>query len=213
MFSTEFGIKAVAYRDIVLVTRSGKPAMVFRGSSFIRSLDVIIRKSAGENRSSLKDRWIRKDRVGVYLIDNQDILYLFKWSDIDENNLKNKIQIETNVENFYVSHKRITVLQKTGKLIIPSKLLLKLSTVKENAKWSTVVHTESHWIVSGDLDGQAIIASITRALKPQIPLTPSIDPSTPFHRCNTIFSLTPISTSRKATVLLPIEQSGGCHLI
>ena len=96
---------------------------------------------------------------------------MFKWSDIDENNLKNKIQIETNVENFYVSQKRITVLQKTGNLIIPSKLSLKLSTVKENAKWSTVVPTESHWIVSGDLDGQAIIASITRALKPQSPLT------------------------------------------
>ena len=99
------------------------------------------------------------------------------------------------------------MLQQAGKLIV-KKISGKIQVVHKNsqqARWTIVIRSAKHWIVSGDLDGQAIIRSVAKDIffnKALIVPTQSA-----------MYCLKSVASRAGRSVLLACERDGHCHLI
>ena len=112
---------------------------------------------------SIRGRYELQVGQTVYAVDDDNDLYRIEWRDIKDGYYRRSL-VKSNVENFYVD-------SLLGMATVNVDLSLSLDSgtevdlrqkVESQAKWTIVTCVAKCWIVSGDLDGQAIIASITK---------------------------------------------------
>jgi len=107
----------------------------------------------------------------LYIIGNNEDLVNFKWSDLKQGNFDNKVIVDANVSDFYCDKKGVAILKTDGTLKLPDGTLTDLKKIHAEAKWTLVTKAANHWIVSGDYNDQAILASVDKKGLPSEPLS------------------------------------------
>ena len=104
------------------------------------------------------------------------------------------------------------MIGKDGKLTLPKLIVVDLEPITNKSKPSIVIKLANHWIVSGDLDGQAIIASFSDTGKlcsrVTIEMTSSKSRDTAMMYC-----LQTVVVDRGRAVALAVERKGCSHLL
>ena len=148
----------------------------------------------------------------MYIIDEEEILYHMAWSDIMNGGQIKKTLIASQIEDFFAAANGLGMIGKDGKLTLPEGKVIDLETVMNKSMPSIVIKLANHWIVSGDLDGQAIIASFSDSGKlcsrATIDMTSSKSRDTAM-----MYSLQTVVVERRSAVMLAVEREGCCHLL
>ena len=123
-----------------------------------------------------------------------------------------KALIARNIEDFFAAANGIGMIGKDGKLTLPKGRIVELETNLKKAKNLILIKVAKHWIVSGDLDGQAIIASFSDTGKlcsrVTIDMTSSQSRDTAMMYC-----LQTVAVDRRRAVALAVEREGCSHLL
>ena len=205
------GVKSLLNEDIVVTLFCGlTPMHVFKDKTIIGTVDVKGRQTNCANGYPITDRWIQELYDDIFIIDIQMSLYRLKWSDIKQGKYDRKSLVDTQVEDFYATKDRLAILKMDGTLNLGIRRL-DLRTIRPEAAkimWTIVIRAARHWIVSGDLDGQAIIASINDKTTFRRSLTINTQA---FYR--NMHSLHTVIDRRSASVMLACERDGFSHLL
>ena len=209
------GIKSLINGDIVIIVHCTKtPIAIVKGKAVIGKIDIEGRFTCCGNRYPITDRWIQERGDDIFIIDRQISLYCIKWPDIKQGKYDIKTLIDTQVEDFFAYEDKPAILKQDGVLKVGS-YNLDLRTIRPDAgiiKWSIVIRAAKHWIVSGDLDGQAIIASVNsnmvfgRSLSIEIKSN-GYEGHTGIHIIHTVID------RHRASVMLACERDGCSHLL
>ena len=158
------------------------------------------------------NRWLQQTNHSVYIRDEGDGLYHIAWSDIMNGGQIKKNLIATKIENFFASANGVAMISKDGKLLLPRGKVVDLELILNKSKPSILIKLANHWIVSGDLDGQAIIASFSDTGKlcsrVTIDMTSSKSRDTAMMYC-----LQTLAVDRGRAVALAVEREGCCRLL
>ena len=168
-----------------------------------------------------KNGWLSSEGVCkqrgdyVYFIDRVRDLKSFKWSDIigDIKGIDPKsCAIAKNVDDFVPADPMPAILTEQKLLTLPNKKIVDLKAISQHAAWAILHRIGKHWIVSGDLDGQAIIASVNDSAKIKstisVRLTSNGWPGTP-----SMFSIKTAIDRKAASFMLALERDGWSHLL
>ena len=178
-------------------------------------VDVDGRLAYCGNRYPITDRWLIERGDDIFIVDRHACLYRVKWSDIKRGEYGLKSLIDADVEDFFfVDRDKLAILKQDGVLRVGNKSL-ELRTIQPgigNMKWSLVIRAAKHWIVSGDLDGQAIIASINYnlAFRRSISIRTT---SNGYAGYTEIHSIHTVIDRHRASVMLACERDGCSHLL
>ena len=203
--------------DITLVFQFNEPVLVVQASKVIYRMGILCRSRYCKNYSTIAGRWCQETGDSVYVIDHEDYLYRIVWLDIIDGNYAKKELIDSNVEDFWVIKGSFGMIHKDGVLKLPFGKILDLKSVESNAQWTIITEAAKHWIVSGDLDGQAIIASIKSSGKVKSTLTihlTSIGIRVTIERTHaTMYTLKTVTVVRHKSIVMAFERDSICHLI
>jgi hypothetical protein len=200
--------------DLILVSRGNNPISVIRGNQVIGALETTIKCLQCKRGFYINDRWIAQFNDDLFVLNNNNNLYSFKWSDIHAGIYSNKSLVAVQIKHFLPTDQGVAVLTSLDRLTLPGIFDADLDECKTFTDWSIVIKAGKHWIVSGDLDGQAIIASINGSGKVKSTLNILMtsngydtDEYTSMH------SLTIARASKYYHVLLATEVEGCMHMI
>ena len=148
----------------------------------------------------------------MYFIDSDDNLYQIAWPNIMNGVQIKKTLIAPQIEDFFAAANGLGMIAKDGKLTLPKGKVVYLKPILNKWKPSIVIKLAKHWIVSGDLDGQAIIASFSKTGKlcsrMTIVMTSRISRYTGMMYC-----LQTVAVDRGRGVALAVEREGYSHLL
>ena len=154
----------------------------------------------------------------MYAVDDGRDMYRIEWQDIKDGQYRRSL-VKSNVESFYVdSLLGIATVNVDLTLSLDGGTEVDLrQKVESQAEWTIVTCIAKCWIVSGDLDGMAIIAAITNkgniisTLK--LKLTSNGFEHREGNKYAGIFVLRRAFVRGRRGIMLAIERDGCCHLI
>ena len=159
------------------------------------------------------DGWCQEANNGIYILNSNSILCYVRWSDIIDGEYYTKTLIDTDVESFFVAKNGVGIIYKNRKVAVPRMQMIDMNQLSKNAIWRIIVSVGGHWIVSGDLDGQAIIASISTRTRVMNSLTISRSSSESSYARIAMHSIKPLFIRRRRSVILACEHDGSLHVI
>ena len=198
-------------QDVTLIFRYDANAVVIKDGKKLAHVDITAMNMTCKNGFNLGGKWIHELGDDIYVIDNRNRLVAIGWSDIAKGIYKKKSIIDIEVADFSVTKRGIGILHTDGTLQLPGKVTTNLAALSDKAVWTIVVKAAKHWIVSGDLDGQAIIASVNSRGHFGKPLTISMT-SNGYLSHASMFCIKPIFERDDRSVILAVERDGFCHL-
>ena len=114
-----------------------------------------------KNYYDILDRYYQEYEGSVYIISRDNQLHQILWSNIHSAIYYSDV-IADNVYDFVVTKSDLNILQTDGMLKLARGRCIGLEKIDAKAKWTILIRSTKWWIVSGDLDGQAIIACISQ---------------------------------------------------
>ena len=148
----------------------------------------------------------------MYIIDQGDNLYHIAWPDNMNDGQIMKTLIASKIEDFFAAANVVGMIGKDGKLTLSKGKLIDLELTLKKIKPSILIKLANHWIVSGDLDGQAIIASFSDTGK--LSSRVAIDMTSRKSRDTAMmFCLKTVVVDRGRAVMLAVEREGCCRLL
>ena len=197
---------------VILATGFYEKVIIYKDGQSIGSIDLKCRQRLCKSRCGIINRWLQKTNESVYIIDEGDNLYHIAWSDIMNGGQINKALIAPLIEDFFAATNGVGMIGKDRKLKLPKEKVLDLEPTFNKFEPSIVIKLANHWIVSGDLDGQAIIASFSDTGKlcsrVAIDMTSSKSRDTAMMYC-----LQTVAINRRRAVMLAVEREGCCRLL
>ena len=122
-------------------------------------LDVMYKEC--KNGYVIQGRYIQQVGNVVYALDKEADLFQIKWQYIKDGQYC-KTEVGSCVKHFFVDKRlRLATIQLDDTLSLPGGSKKDLQTIDSKTEWKIVTCIAKCWIVSGDLDGQAIIAGIS----------------------------------------------------
>ena len=206
--------------DMVVVGSHFNPLGVFRDFSKVKEIRIMSRYRTCKNGEQISERWSQQRGDDIFNIDDNNRLYRLRWSDIS--NGKYLVELFANqAEDFYAArNNKMSVLYMNGLLMIDDGKKIELKTVNKKAKWTIVIRSLSRWIVSGDVDGYAVLASINNKAELEstieIKLTALANGGLYLERqilIPTMYAIKVVFHRRNRSVLLAVERDGCFHLV
>ena len=203
--------------EYMLAVRVGKPVIILKDLREIGLVDVVGKFKSCKNYQPIFGRLSQQTGNTVYVVDYEGDLYRIEWQDIKDGKY-HKTLMKTKVQHFFADKRLgLATVHTDCFLALASGTELDLrQNVDPKAIWTIVTCFAKCWIVSGDLDGQAIMASITTKggirsiLKLKLTSNGYIeDNGTPF---GGIFELRRVFIGGRRGIMLAIERDGFCHL-
>ena len=202
----------VAKEDVILITGFMQRVQVYKNDQSLCDIDLVSRQGICKSGINIMNRWLQQTSDKVYIIDSEDNLYHIAWSDIMNGGQIMKTLIAPKIEDFFVATIGVGMIGKDGNLTLPKGKVVDLEPILNKSKPSIVIKLAKHWIVSGDLDGQAIIASFSGTGKlcsrVTIDMTSRISRDTAMMYC-----LQTVAVDRGRAVVLAVEREGCSHLL
>ena len=204
--------------EYMLVVRYYRPMTIYRRLVDIGQIEFNIKFKVCKNGQLIRRRYEQQVGQTVYAVDDDNDLYRIEWQDIKDGHYRRSL-VKSNVENFCVDG-----LLGLATVNVDLSLSLDGGTevdlrqkVESQAEWTIVTCIAKCWIVSGDLDGQAIIASITNKGNIRSTLKLTLTSNGFEHREGNkyagIFVLRRAYVRGRRGIMLAIERDGCCHLI
>ena len=202
-----------------LLVRYTRPIMIVRDLHEIGEVDVYGKYKDCKNGRPIHGRWSQQIGKTVYVVDKYETLYRIEWQDIKDGIYQAKKLELNNVKHFYADQRLdLATLHTNGRLDLNGDLPIDLrKKIDSNADWTIVNSIAKCWIVSGDLDGQAIMASITN--KGDIRSTLRLKLTSNGYEDHNemayggIYALKNAYARHRRGIILAIERDGCCHLI
>ena len=95
------------------------------------------------------------------MIEVNDNLYSICWTDIEHGAHVIPKHIDSQVEDFHVTRKVMSILYKNGELKLSRSIMVESTIMPTDVKWSAVVGTSNRWIVAGDKKGHVELATLS----------------------------------------------------
>ena len=214
-------INLIVNRDLAIGVRASKSVLVLKAGVRIGVMNVKGKKSECNNKLIISNRWVQQNGDDVYMIDYCNYLYTIKWSDVHQGRHDwRRVDLQPTVADFCCTTAAgLAYLRFDGEVCLPFGKTTRLDTVKCDPKWRWTILTRAakHWIVSGDLDGQAIIASINGSGKVKsnisLRLTSNDSRSPSLRGHQSIYSITPVFDRHRRAIVMVVERLGSIHLI
>lgn len=205
---------------MVVVGSHFNPLEIFRDFSKVKEIRIMSRYRTCKNGEQISERWSQQRGDDIFTIDDDNNrLYRLRWSDI----LNGKYLVElfaNQAEDFYAArNNKMSVLYMNGLLMIDDGKKIELKTVKKKAKWTIVIRSLSRWIVSGDVDGYAVLASINdkAELESTIEIKLTALANGLYQERQklipTMYAIKVVFHRRNRPVLLVVERDGCFHLV
>ena len=147
----------------MLVVRCFKPISVFRGTQEVGMIDFSGKSDKCKNGMPVLGRWSQQAGGSVYVVDHRGGgLYRVEWQDVKYGKYC-KTPVKSRVNDFYVDRDiGLCTVSWNGVLTLNSGTEVLLNQkVELDTNWTIVTCIVKCWIVSGQSDGHAIIASIS----------------------------------------------------
>ena len=204
--------------EYMLAVRVGKPVIILRDLREIGLVDVVGKFKSCKNYQPIFGRLSQQTGKTVYAVDYDGDLYRIEWQDIKEGKY-HKTLVKTKIQHFFADKRLgLATVHTDGILPLASGTELDLrQNVDPKAIWTIVTCIAKCWIVSGDLDGQAIMASITN--KGDIRSTLRLKLTSNGYEDHNemayggIYALKNAYARHRRGIILAIERDGCCHLI
>ena len=124
--------------------------------------------------------------------------------------------VACNVENFYATKfNKLSIIHTDGRLSLQRGQSKQMNKICPKARWSIVVQASNQWLVSGDVDGRAILCLINNRyiLKARLTLSPPTNSRSPGTGTDAIHSIRTIHTINDRSVMLATFEQGSHHLV
>ena len=149
--------------EYMLVVRLRERISILRGLQEIGEIEFKGKYGYCKNGFTIFDRYAQQVCQVVYAVDNDRCLYQIKWQDIKDGKYC-KTLVRSNVEHFYADRRLglATVNQDSILSLDSANDVILLTKLDLEAKWTIVICKAKCWIVSGDISGHVIMASISK---------------------------------------------------
>ena len=201
---------------MLLVGITGKMA-ILRDLQYIGQIEFRAKHESCKNSDIIRGRYAQQVGKTVYAVDLLGRLYRIEWQDIKEC-IDQKKLIKSHVQNFFVDKiLGMAIVDRTGTLYLDNEVEVDLKKVKTEAKWTIVTCIAKCWIVSGDHDDQAIMASISKkgdirsTLKLKLTSNGYMDMDG--LKYAGIYALWKVYATGMRGIMMAIERDSCCHLI
>ena len=209
------GMKTIIKDDLLMTIHCFRnPTYIYKDRIMIGNVGIQGKLAKCKNQYPITDRWIQTRDDDIFTIDSHSSLYRIKWSDIKQGKYDLHALIDTQVEDFYAAKDRLAILKQDGSLLVGSKSLVLHSVLPDThaIKWTIVVRAARHWIVAGDIDGQAIVASVDYKMRFSSSIYVDLT-SNGYEGKPHMHDIHMAIERDRAAVLLACERDGCCHLI
>ena len=170
------------------------------------------------NYMPVRSRYAQQAGQTVYSLNEGGCLSRIEWQDIKDG-MYLKTLVKSNMRHFYADiGLGLATVNVHGSLSLAGGIEVDLTTkVDSKAKWTIMTCIAECWIVSGEYDGQAIMASICKkgAIKStlKLKLTSNGYKNRDGRKYGGIFKLHNAFVRGRRGIMLVIESDGCCHLI
>ena len=204
--------------EYMLVVRYAGPMMIFRDLREIGQIDFKGKDKRCKNDQLIRGRYSQQTGQTVFAVDRAGGLYRIEWQDIKDGEYR-KTLVNSNVENLYVAEGLgLATLKVDSTLNLACETEVDLrKKFDSKAKWTIVTCIAKCYIISGDLDDQAIMATISKkgnigsTLKLKLASNGFVnDDGREFAG---IYSLHQAYVRGRRGIMMAIECDGCCHLI
>ena len=211
-FTTITSLSILVKDNLVLTTGFNNRVQVYKDGQSIGDIDIKSRVRICKSCQNMMGRWLQQTNESVYIISSGDNLYHMAWSDIMNGGEIKKSLIAQEIEDFFAAANGLGMISKDGILTLPKGKEVRLEPSLNKSGPSILIKLANHWIVSGDLDGQAIIASFRDTgkfcSKVTINMTSSKSPEVAMMYC-----LQTVVVDSGRAVALAVERNGCSHLL
>ena len=204
--------------EYILVVRYYEPMAILKDMLVIGEIYFKAKFNECKNRSPILGRYEQHVGHSVFAVDNDARLYRIKWQDIKDGKY-HKTLVKEKVENFYVDvrlglatiNTNNTLSFETGPEV---DLKAKVDTIPT---WTILTPISECWIVCGDIDGYAIMVSVTEKGYVRSTLKFKLTSNGYDHGRGIefagIYSLHQAYVRGRRSIILAIERDGCCYLI
>ena len=203
--------------EYMLVVRYDNPMAISRDLKEIGQIESNAKYEHCKNGFTKRGRNAQQADRSIYFLDKHACLCRIEWQNIEVGKYC-KTMMKSNVRHFYVDKELgLATLNLDHTLSLPCLIVVDLKAkIDSEAKWNIVTYIATYRIVCGDrdIDGQAIMASISRhgvvISTLRFKLTSNGYKIDMFAG---IYSLHQAYTRGRRGIMLAIERDGCCHLI
>ena len=203
--------------DYVIALRNDKSTAILKDLVMIGEIEFNVKIKKCKNNERILGRYAQQVDQTVYAMDEDNRLYRIEWQDIKDGKYCETL-VRSEVKHFFAERRLgLATILTNDKLSLPSGTDVGLRTVDSKIKWTIVTYIAKCWIVSGDLDGQAIMTSISNkgdvrsTLKLQLTSNGYVNGQG--NKYGGIFSIRQAFVSHRRGIMMAIERDGCCHLI
>ena len=197
---------------VILTTGFNETLHIYKDGQSIGTIALAHRQRTCKSGFTIMNRWLQQRNGSVYIIDSEDNLYQIAWPDIMNGGQIMKTLIAPQIEDFFAATNRLAMIGKDGNLKLSKGKVVNLESIWSKSRASIVIRLAKHWIVSGDLDGQAIILSFSGTGKLCSRVT--IDMTSSKSRdMAMMYCLQTVVVERGRAVALAVEREGCSHLL
>ena len=147
--------------DYIMYVCKENDVMILKYGKFQCNLGLRPRLRYDKNYNLIRGRWHQHFRDNVYMIDTGDNLYSMSWSDIEHGPPVALKLIDSQVEDFYVTRKGMAIFYKNGDLKLPGPIKVDSKAMPAGVKSPTIIYTSNRWIIAGDKEGYAVLATLS----------------------------------------------------
>ena len=211
-FSPIFSISILVKDTVILTAGLYTKVQIYKEGQSIGEIDLTSRLQICKSGYTIMNRWLQQTNDSVYIIDQENNLHHIAWPDIMNGGQINNTLIAQNIEDFFAASKGVGMIDKDGRLQLPNGKVVEVEFILKESKPLILIKLSNHWIVSGDLDGQAIIASFSDTGKLSSRVT--IDMTSSKSRDTAMmYCLQTVVVDRRRALALAVEREGCSHLL
>ena len=205
--------------EYMIVVIYDRPMRILRNLQDIGQIEFRGKYEICKNYEDIHGRYAQQVGRSVYALDNGGRLFRIEWQDIKDGKY-DKTFVKSSVENFYVDRRLgLATINLDHTLSFASETEVDLGQkIDSKVIWTIVTCFAKCWIVSGDRDSQAIMASISK--KSDIRSTLKLMLTSNGYKnyrdrreYRGICSLHQAYVRGRRGIMLAIERDGCCHLI
>jgi hypothetical protein len=201
----------------MLMVRGNDKMTILRDLQNIGQIEFRAKLGIYRNVHGSYGRYVQQVGKTIYAVDEESDLYRIEWQDI-RNCIDHKKLIKSEVENFFVDKILGMAIVDCGRILYLDNVVeVDLTKVNREAKWTIVTSTATCWIVSGDNDDKAVMASISKKGEVRsifkLKMTSNGYIKYDGSEFGGVYALHKVYAKGMRGIMLAIERGGSCHLI